>query len=196
MTRHPVSSDVEVAVLEALDQGDLNRAATAAIRGYGVAVLTYLRSVLRDEATAGDAFSQWAESFWRGLGGFRREASVRSWAFRLAWNCALHVREEAWHRKGRRFEAGEASALADSIRTRTAVDMERRRRALDELRRELSAEDETLLVLRIDQELSWKEIADVLTREEGAAVDPNALQKRYERLRERLRHMAAERGLL
>lgn len=195
MTGHP-AKEVELAVLEALDRGDLNGAATTAIRGYGAAVLTYLRSVLRDEPRAGDAFSQWAECLWRGLGGFRREASVRSWVFRLAWNCALHVRDEAWNRKGRRFETGDASALAESIRTRTAVAMEGRRRALDELRRELSHEDETLLVLRIDQELSWKEISDVLTREEGAAVDANALMKRFERLRDRLRRMAAKRGLL
>jgi RNA polymerase sigma-70 factor, ECF subfamily len=187
--------EADAVVFAALGRGDVRAAATEVIQGQGPAVLRYLRSVLRDEPTAGDAFSQWAECVWRGLGGFRREASVRSWAFRLAWNTGMHVRGDAWHRKVRRFETGEASALADTVRTRTAVAVERQQRALDELRKELSAEDETLLVLRVDQGLSWREIAAVLA-EEGMALDPNVLMKRFERLKARLRKLAKERGLL
>ncbi len=185
----------EAAVLAALDRGDVRAAATGLIHGHGPAVLRYLRSILRDEGSAADAFSHWAECVWRGLGGFRREASVRSWAFRVAWNSARQVRDETWNRKVRRFQTGEASALADAVRTRTAIAAERQKRALDEVRRELSPEDETLLVLRVDQGLSWKEIAAALA-EEGTTLDPNALMKRFERLKERLRKMAMEQGLL
>lgn len=175
--------------------GDLAGAATAAIRGLGPPVLRYLRSLLRDEDDAAEAFSLFAENVWRGLPGFREEASLRTWAYRLAWNAAQNLRDAAWRRKGRRFATGEASALADEVRTRTAVVVERQRQALAKLRAALPVEDQSLLVLRIDQELSWVEVAEILA-DEGEAVDPAALMKRFERLKGKLAKLAREAGLL
>ncbi|HET8733590.1 MAG TPA: sigma factor, partial [Anaeromyxobacteraceae bacterium] len=75
-------SDLEPRILARLDQGDLPGAATEALRGYGPQVLGYLNAVLRNEDDAHDVFSQFAEDLWKGLAGFRRESSVRTWAFR------------------------------------------------------------------------------------------------------------------
>lgn len=55
--------------------------------------------------------------------------------------------------------------------------------------------DRMLLVLRLDQGLSWKETAEVLSAE-GETADVNALTKRFERLKERLARMAREEGLI
>src|SRR5512138_3790203 len=108
------------------------------MRALGPKILGYLRAVLRDEGDAGDAFSAFAENLWRGIGSFRGESSFRTWAFKIAWNAALNVRNEAWRRLGRNFETGEASRLAEEIRTRTAVREERRRTKLDEIREKLT----------------------------------------------------------
>jgi len=67
--------------------------------------------------------------------------------------------------------------------------------ALEKLREALTLEERSLLALRVDQELSWAETAAVLARE-GEAVEPNALMKRFERLKERLGRLAKERGLV
>jgi RNA polymerase sigma-70 factor (ECF subfamily) len=75
------------------------------------------------------------------------------------------------------------------------VRQERRRRDLERLREVLSLEDQTLLDLRIDQHLSWPDIADVLSHD-GEAVQPAALAKRFERLKERLAKLAREKGLI
>jgi RNA polymerase sigma-70 factor (ECF subfamily) len=187
--------DVEERIRERLEAGDPRAAATEAIRGLGPQVLRYLRSMLRDEDAARDAFSQFAENLWKGIASFRGQSSARAWALRLAWNAALDLRRDAWRRRGRRFATGEASALAESIRTKTAVRVERQREALAELRASLSAEDRSLLLLRVDQQLSWEEVAEVLA-EEGKPARPDALMKRFERLKERLGKMARDRGLV
>src|SRR5512138_2505847 len=107
--------DVEERIRERLDAGDARGAATEAIRGFGPQVLRYLRSMLRDEDAAADAFSQFAENLWKGIASFRGQSSARTWAFRLAWNAALDLQRDAWRRRGRRFATGEASAMAESI---------------------------------------------------------------------------------
>jgi RNA polymerase sigma-70 factor (ECF subfamily) len=170
-------------------------AATAVIRSLGPQVLRYLRSLLRHEDAAAEAFSQWAENVWKGLSAFRGEGTVRGWCFRLAYNAALNLQNEAWRRRGERLATSAASQLADDLRTRTAVRVERQRQALDVLRESLSVEERSLLTLRIDQELPWADIAQALAAE-GHPADPAALMKRFERLKERLARMAKEQGLL
>jgi len=182
-------------VKELLAGGDRRAAATLALREYGPKILGYLQVVLRDETDAADAFSVFAENLWRGLETWRGEASLRTWAYKLAWNAALNLRDEAWRRHGRRFKPSEASAIADEIRTKTVVKVERQRAHLAELRAELSDEEQTLLVLRIDQGLAWEEIAEVLATAE-ARPDTAMLRKRFERLKERLAKLARSRGLV
>jgi RNA polymerase sigma-70 factor (ECF subfamily) len=180
---------------ELLEARDLEGAATEAIRGLGPQVLRYLRSLLREEEAATEAFSRFAENLWKGLPSYRAEASLRTWAFRLAFNAALNLRGEAWRLRGRRLATKEVSRIADEVRTKTVVRVERQRQALDKLRQSLSVEDRSLLVLRIDQGLSWAEIAEVLSTE-GRRVEVAAVTKRFERVKERLGKMAREQGLV
>jgi RNA polymerase sigma-70 factor (ECF subfamily) len=180
-----MTNPVDERVRSLLDVGAQGDAATEAIRALGPAVLRYVRTLLRDEADANDAFSYWAESVWSGLPGFRGEASLRAWAFRLAYRAALAVLDQAWRRRVRPFATGEASRLAATLRTASAVRAERRRRKLDAVIGKLPPEQQTLLSLRVDQGLSWEEIADVLSAD-TRPVDPKTLAKRYERLKVRL----------
>ena len=180
--------DPEERIRALLAAGNERAAATDAMRSFGPKILGYLRSILRDEADAGDAFSVWAEHLWRGIATFRGESAFRTWAFRVAYNAALNVRTVAWRRLGRPLETGEASRLALEIRTQTAVREERQRTRLDEIRAQLTAEEQTLLTLRIDQQLSWDEIAVVFSAS-GDGVDASALRKRFQRLKDRLAEM-------
>jgi RNA polymerase sigma-70 factor (ECF subfamily) len=181
-------------VRELLEKGDRAGAASEALQELGPLTLRYLRSLLQDEDDAADAFSQFAENLWKGLPSFRFSASLRTWAYRIAWNAARNLRHEAYRRHGRRFASGEASAIADEIRTKTTERIARQKDALEQLRRSLSVEDQSLLALRIDQGLSWAEVAEVLA-EEGRAVQSAALMKRFERLKTRLAELARAQGL-
>jgi RNA polymerase sigma-70 factor (ECF subfamily) len=185
-----VDPSVDDRIRSRIAEGDLRGAATEAIRAHGPQVLTVLRAVLRDEADARDAFSQFAENLWKGIGTFRGEASFKTWALRLARNAALNQRDEAWRKRGRRLLTGEASAIAEDMRTRSVVRVERQRQALDKLREQLTAEEQLLLVLRVDQALPWNEVAEV------TGEDANTLTKRFERLKERLARLARDQGLV
>jgi RNA polymerase sigma-70 factor (ECF subfamily) len=59
----------------------------------------------------------------------------------------------------------------------------------------LSPQDHTLLVLRLDREMAWEEIAAVLAGT-GERVTAPALRKRYERLKGKLARSAGATGLV
>jgi RNA polymerase sigma-70 factor (ECF subfamily) len=77
-----------------LDAGDPPGAATVAVRGYDPQILGYLRAVLRDEDAAAEGFSRFAEGLWKGIGGFRGDASALTWAYRVAWGAVCELRRD------------------------------------------------------------------------------------------------------
>lgn len=184
---------VEERVRELVARGDLGGAATEAIRAHGPVVLSYLRPMLRDEDEVADAFSRWAENVWKGLASFEGRSSIRTWCLRLACNVALNLRDRAHRRRERRLFTGEASAVADQVRTKSVVRVERQRQRLLALRAQLTPEEQTLLFLRVDQELSWEEIARILS-EGGAKVSADTTGKRFERLKARLQGLVRGHG--
>jgi RNA polymerase sigma-70 factor (ECF subfamily) len=184
----------EERIASLLAAGDPEGAATAALERYGPSVLGYLCSLL-DEDDAHDAFSLFAEDLWRGLPSFRGECSLRAWAFRLAWHASCRVRRDPYRARGRRLPSSAASRLAASVAAST-VYTGSRREGLRRLREQLEPEDQTLLVLRVDRELEWDEVAAVLSGENGEIVTAPALRKRFERLKDKLAELARAEGLL
>ncbi|MBI5069320.1 MAG: sigma-70 family RNA polymerase sigma factor [Deltaproteobacteria bacterium] len=180
---------VEERVTRALRRGDSATAATEVIRGYGPQVLAYLARVLRSAEDAHDAFSFFAEWVWKGLARFEGRSSVRVWAYRVAWTAALRVQEDGWRRRRERFPSSMASRVAAEVLSHGAQAAEREAEALERLRSALEPEERSLLVLRLDRRLSWKEIAQVMEAE-GRALDEAALRKRFERLKEKLTRLA------
>lgn len=174
-----------------LDSGDVKRAATEAIRGYGPGLLRYLRGLLGNEADAEEAFSRASERIWRGLPEFRGESAPRTWCFRLAWSAAADLRKEAWTVRRRRLETDEAAGLSGGDGTRSWLRDERLHISLARLREALTLEEQSLLQLRVDQRLSWPECAEVLALD-GRAPSTDALMKRFERIKTKLRGLAGE----
>ncbi len=189
-------ADLEVRILSLLDSGDLSGAATEAMRGLGPQVLGYLTAVLRDEDDAHDVFSQFAEDLWRGLPGFRRECAIRTWAFRLAWHAAARYARDPYRKRHRPILTTEASKLAEEVRsTMSTYAPGGRADKLMKLRQSLDAEEQTLLILRVDKSMPWEDVAEVM-RTDGEAPSPAALRKRFERLKEKLGRLAREQGLI
>jgi RNA polymerase sigma-70 factor (ECF subfamily) len=181
-----VSNALESRIRDCLDRGELEQAATFAIRGYGPELLGYVVAILRDPDAGRDVFGQLSEDLWRGIGSFRGESSFRTWAYTLAWRAARRFDQEAYRRRVRRLATSEVSKLAASVRSSTA---DRRKGLARRLRESLPPEDQTLLILRIDRGLSWAEVGQVME------VSPAAAKKRYERVKQRLRAIAEREGL-
>lgn len=187
--------DVETRIARALDGGDREAAAAEAIRGFGPEILGYLSRVLGSRDQASDAFSFFAEQLWRGMPGFAGRSSVRVWAYRVAWSAAVRLRADAWFRKRERFPTSMASRVAAEVLSSTAASRERESAELTRLRAALEPEEQSLLVLRVDRGLSWREVSEVMA-EEGEPLDEPALRKRFERVKAKLARLAQEEGLI
>jgi RNA polymerase sigma-70 factor, ECF subfamily len=187
------------------DSGDRDKAATLLLQGYGGEIFRFLMSRLRDDQASSDVFSQFTEDLWRGLAGFRWECSARVWSYSLARHAASRYILDVRRRRGREAplsSAGPLSELEQKIRTQTlaAVRTEVKGRVA-ELREKLSPDDQTLLILRVNRKLNWKEIAQVMLDEKDAAteraLDTEAarLRKRFQLVKEKLREMASKADL-
>ena len=188
-------ADLDPRVRAHLAAGDADAAATLALRELGPEILGYLRAVLRDETDASDAFSLFAEWLWRGLPGFEGLSSLRTWAYRVAWTAAARFARDPYRARMERLPTSAASLLADTIRASTALAIEGDRAAIQRLRAKLTPEERTLLVLRVDRELEWSDVALVLGAD-GEAPQPAALRKQFERLKAKLGRLARDEGLL
>jgi RNA polymerase sigma-70 factor (ECF subfamily) len=192
---HP-GDEREAAIARHLEGGCLREAATQALHGYGGEILGYLGAVLHDDDAAAEVFARFAEDVWTGLGGFQRRCSFRTWAYRLAFSRARDFRREAFRRRGRRLETREHSQLAKSRTESESWRDEAGRDRLESLRRRLRPTEQTLLILRVDRGLSWREVACVLSLDAGRPISEGALRKRFEALTRKLRGLARREGLL
>jgi RNA polymerase sigma-70 factor (ECF subfamily) len=197
---------LEARIRAASEAGDRKAAATALLEGYGHELLGFLIAHLRDRDAATEVFSQFTEDLWRGLDGFRWQCTARVWSYTLARNAATRYLKDARRRNGRHVplsRAGSLSGIEQKIRTETiaALRTETRTR-LEKLRDGLRPEEQTLLVLRVNRKLNWNEIAQVLLHE-GEVVASDQLRKeavrlrqRYQVIKEKLRRLAAEQGIV
>jgi RNA polymerase sigma-70 factor (ECF subfamily) len=193
-TAREVSVAVDDDVLEALRRDDRAEALRIALRAYGPGVLGYLETVLGDADDARDVFQAASEDLWDWLPSYRG-GSLRAAAYRIGRHAAARFRREAWRRRRERMRTTMASRIAASMTSPESRLAPKPKDRLERLREALDADERTLLILRLDRELSWKEVAEVLS-EEGDPVDSAAVRKRFERVKERLAKLAKEEGLL
>jgi RNA polymerase sigma-70 factor (ECF subfamily) len=198
--------ETETAVRRACTAGDYDGAATRIIEGYGPGILRFLGGRLRSPADADDVFAMLCEDLWAGLPGFAWRCTARAWIYTLARHAELRFATAPGRRRERNLPLSQAPGLdaaRDQVRTTTApyarTDVKDRFRAL---RPRLAEEDQIILVLRVDRDLGWSEIAhvlagphqplsDVAVRREEARI-----RKRFQLIKEKLRRWAIEGGLL
>jgi len=190
------------AVRARLASGDLAAATTLVVQGHGPQILGYLTAMARHEADAHDAFSQFCEDLWRGLPGFMGRSSLRTWCYVLARNALHRQRSRAPQRHGAHLalsQVPELSELAERLRTATPDFMRSETRSrFAVLRDRLDPDDRTLLILRVDRRMPWRDIAEVLADQDEALAPADlarraaALRKRFERLKQSLRELLSD----
>jgi RNA polymerase sigma-70 factor (ECF subfamily) len=203
----PARAELERQVREACNRGDLSAAVKLALNGYGPEFLGFLFAVHANEADANDAFSEVAEALWRGLPGFAWDSSLRTWAYAIARNVLRTSRRNAARRERRAPRVGDSALeqVAEQVRTQTLAFLRTEKRTqLQALRDALSEEDRMLLVLRVNRQLAWSDLARVLAEETpGTPLDDAALtretarlRKRFQLVKDRLRELARREGLV
>lgn len=197
-TRRPLET-VEEPMQRAHRAGDHRSATSLALETYGGEVFGMMVTSLGSPTEAEEVFGVFCEDVWRGIPAFAWRSSMRTWLYTLAHHAVTRFRSDPHRRPERNVPVSEAPELEDLIvraRTTTAAYMRTEsKQAVRALRDRLPSEDRVLLLLRIDRDLSWKEIAEIL----GEGADATAvarLRKRLDRLKRKLRRLAEQEGLL
>jgi RNA polymerase sigma-70 factor, ECF subfamily len=191
--------DVRDAELRALlASGEIDRATEETLRAYGPELVGWLCAVLPSTADAHEAFSRMSEDLWRSLRRFDGRCSLRTWCYMLARHATARVRGNA----GRQHEVL-VSQIPSIVHAVTQIWNTTRRNAKQvhdvyaEIRALLDDDDQTLLALRVDRDLAWRDIAQVLLGEAASEDELGrkaaALRKQFERVKDRLRTLAAQR---
>jgi RNA polymerase sigma-70 factor (ECF subfamily) len=192
----------EIAIRTHHERAEWSDAVTAGLREYGPEIFGFLVATSGSEDQAADIFSQFSLDLWQGVRKFRWQSSFRTWAYTLARHAWLRVGQKAQRRRERPLsECSKLSEIEQQIRSETApfLKSEIKSRAAD-LRRRLLPDDQALLILRIDKQLSWEAVAQILSAEaldqDAARRAQAALRKRFERVKTELRQLARAEGLL
>jgi RNA polymerase sigma-70 factor (ECF subfamily) len=176
---------------------DLKSATTAALEGYGPEIYGFLCALERNDDDAAEAFAQFGEDVWRGIAAFQWECSLRTWLYTLARNASHRL-----HRGLQRMNVplSQAPDIAALTRTQTRSFLRTETKdAFARLRTMLPPEDEALLVLRVDRQLEWTELARVLsgvTDDAELKRESARLRKRFQSVKERLIELGEKEGLL
>lgn len=156
----------EIEMKAAFDQGDLGKVATLALEVYGGEILGMLFATCRSPDLAGEAWSQFCEDMWRGLPGFRWGCSLRTWCYRIAHNARNRTQKKPAfqaHKNIALSKAPAAHAAAEKVRTATHAWLKTSvKDDLQRIREGLRPAERELLVLRLDRQLDWREIAIIL----------------------------------
>jgi RNA polymerase sigma-70 factor, ECF subfamily len=199
--RYDRGVEEEAVIRAAHAAGNLDEAVTLGFARYQVEVYSFLCARLRSEADAHEVFAQVGEDVWRGIAGFHWRCSFRTWLYTLARNAALRFERTPANQARRRARVSELDepAAADRSRTRPYLRTDVKDR-FAALRATLDPEDQTLLILRIDRDLGWDDIARIV--HDGDADDATVrrwaanLRQRFRQLKARIQERAKAEGLL
>jgi RNA polymerase sigma-70 factor (ECF subfamily) len=190
-----ISGEVDGHVRAAQASGDLARATELALRAYGPELIGWLVSIL-PEPDAYDAFSLCSEELWRSLQRFDGRCSVRTWCYMLARQAAGRVRAQP--QRAREELVSSVPSITQAVTelwNTTQVKAQREQDVYARIRAQLAEEDQLLLVLRVDRDLPWRDIAIVVlgadAGDDELARKAAALRKQFERVKEQLRDLAA-----
>lgn len=127
------------------------------VERYQAAVYRFAFRMTQDRAAAEDVTQEVFVSAYRALGTFRRASSLKTWLFRITIRVACEER-----RRGR--APGGAAASTASVAADASASLERRELEAELARAiaALPARQRATLLLRVSQELPFKEIAEVM----------------------------------
>ncbi len=196
-------ADGDAAVRALCDRGEVAAAARLVIERHGPALVRFTYALIRDPAGAEDAFQLACIDLWRGLDGFKWQSSLLTWALSITRRAAYRVLEDPHRRRTRPLMDEDVRTVAARVRTTTLPHLRTEtKEEIRKLRNRLTPDEQSLLSLRVDQGLSWKEVTVALGAPDespsDAELDRRTAQhrKQFERLCEKLRRWAAEADLL
>lgn len=162
---HVTAADPDRELAERFREGD-RAAFDQLVRRHQKPIWRLVRRYVKGDADAADVTQQAFVRAFKGLGSFRGAASVRSWLYRIAINCAL-----SWLRDHKREQPSE---IDDDVPSATnpapaqliaGEDTAALRAAIEKL----PPKQKLVLELRVFDDLSFKEVAELADCTENTA---------------------------
>lgn len=185
------TNELDAKVRAYIARGQADRATEKILREYGTELARYLRSQLASDADAQEAFSRMSEELWRSLARFDGRCSTRTWCYMLARHSAIYIRTLPRHQREQLVSSiPSVQQAATEMFSQSLVEGDHQHEVYVEAKEALDPDDRTLLVLRIDRNLAWREIAVVLLGEAASEAElakkSAALRKQFERVKAEL----------
>ncbi|NMO19231.1 sigma-70 family RNA polymerase sigma factor [Pyxidicoccus fallax] len=187
---------------EACERGNLEQALEWALAAYGPEVMRLMGTVLQDYGRSREAFGRFQADLRRELPEFRWQCSFRPWAYRLARNACFQVTRAPPADMRTAGMPGPPDGPARRPPTEAPSQRTSIRERLRALRESLEPKELLLLLLRVDQRLSWREVAWVMfdgnapPTDEALDREATALRKQFQHLKAHLRTLGMEEGLI
>lgn len=188
------------------ERGQFREAVTLILKRYGHDMYLFSLSIFNNnDDAAAEAYSQACLDLWMGIDKFRWASSMRTWVFKVTHSACCRQYQKLKNDLKKRNKVIAFSAAfrpANQLRTQTRPYFKTEKKcAISALRKELSQYEQTLLFLRIDQCMPWRDIASIMsnipsTESEILERVIPTYRKRFERIVNRLRKLAEETGLL
>ena len=124
-------------------------------------------SLLKDEAKAEDATQEIFLKIFMNLAKFNRKSKFSTWVYSISYNfCIDYIRKSKKSRNLFSSEEAEGKEVIDEVDDSVLLEMhvERLKIVLDEL----PVDDKAVLIMKYQQELSIKEISEIIDKSESA----------------------------
>jgi len=146
-------------------QGDME-AFEELIRRYQKPIYSLAKRFVKNHYDADDLAQRVFLNAFRKIKDFRGESSLKTWLYSIAINlCRSHLRAQG---KVIMKEAGSVLLYQESTTLQHLIDQEARQ-SLEEAIEKLPEKQRLTLILRVYQELPFKEIGEIMSCSEGAA---------------------------
>lgn len=186
----PLTLDDQVRSL--LSAGDVQAATTLVLRELGPEVLGFLCGAVGD-SDGEEIFAALSVRLWKSLTTFEGRCSIRTWTYVLARHEISRFKRGVRRHEVGRVPLSQLQEELEAVRTKTRSALATaKQRALTALREELPPEDRMILILRVDRDLSWIDIALAFAgnpekvSEEELKREAARLRKRFQLVKERL----------
>ena len=159
--------------------------------------------VLGNDADGEEVFAVVSENLWRSLRTFEWRCSLRTWVHVIARHEIERFRRSARRHAEGRVPISQLAEVIAAVQTESrSVQGSARQSVISRLRDELPEDDRALLVLRVDRELPWDEIALAFVEDPERCThaagrrEAARLRKRFPNLTKRMAERARDAGLL
>lgn len=196
--------DIDETVQRLCRAGDYRSAATQVIVKYGEELHRFARNRCRTDADADDVFAIFCEDLWRGVPNFAWRCGLRCWLYKLARHAGHRFATAPERRVEHNVELSDVTNQLAVCRTHDSAELHEAgvRNQLQDLRQRLNSEEQVIVMLRVDAELSFREIAQALAlpalglSDAELAREASRIRKRFQLAKRRLQRWAVETRLL